>query len=509
MVTEFWQQVRSLADKYPHIWLCFQNNPSAPAQLIRYTVERGATYLETPEISALSAEIRDSLLSPSQQKALRLCLASSPIILIQGIPGSGKDRITKFLAETAIYNQQRLLLLSPYSAKLCAYENLPGIVCPIQAISDTKWLQQCLQQKHLYNLKMDFLPLYLQPDELLNQLRSPQELEYWLGLVHSGMSIDKLAEQLRQKFPKCSIPRIQLLAHRLQKLSSLLESQFYIIQKARQLSSANLHELATKLHRLGKLTFTGTIAEYLQIEYYSPSELPFDLTIVTESEELTWLELIVLAVKTRKLVLFGNLTPSSRKQKPFTYLGELLLPCYRYQLYEQFRQHYLIGKPIYESLYNRTINHCRKTIPLTVPHLGARLQWHDVRGSVDQVVNPLEGKLILSVLHQYLYCKNDMGILTFSSAQRDWFQNNLPQELKEIKLGTIEEWVGQERRIVLISCAGGNSLISFDEIVTALSRAQDYLLIFGNLEIWQKSSTPLEKLLANREIYREREVRLV
>jgi hypothetical protein len=79
-------------------------------------------------------------------------------------------------------------------------------------------------------------------------------------------------------------------------------------------------------------------------------------------------------------------------------LGEFLLPTYRYTLTEQFRLHSAMARPIWETLYQRWIHTQPRSDILTVPQLGTRLQWQDIRSSSSQSENPWEGNRVLKFL---------------------------------------------------------------------------------------------------------------
>jgi hypothetical protein len=513
MGIEFWDNLRPLTEQFPHLWSQMQSNISGPTQLIRDTVCQGTIYQPTSESLALSAGRINCPLSPSQQTALNLCLASSPLFVLEGVRGSGKRRIAQLLSEIIIRHQKKLLLLTRYPGSLQAYENLPGIVCPIVATSQPKWLQNHLRQQYLGQTRMDFLPIYLQSDPLLAELRSPRRLEYWLSLLNSSISGKELIEKLKLEFPGSSISRIKLLAHRLKKSIPLLKLQLWLSQKAVQLSEASVNELANRLEQSGQLTFTGTIKNYMQTERYSLQESLFDWTIVIEAEELTWLELMLVAGRTKKLILMGNLSAQHlvrqpfSDQNPFFWLGEFLSPAYRYRLHEQFRLHHLISQPVYKALYNRWVHTHTTTSPLTLPQLTARLQWQDIPGQVEQSVNAWEGNQILTFLQRFqISLMTEIGILTFSPAQRDWFNEHLTSQFHAVKVGAIPEWAGQERRIMMLSCGSNPKIISSDELAIALTRARDYLILFGDFRVWQEARTPLQQILMSQDIQREREV---
>lgn len=97
------------------------DNLSLPLQLIKKTIEQGAFYL-TPKESLSCCEISPDLsLSASQQLALNLCLANTPLMVIQGVPGSGKTRLAQILARGLIAQQKRILILTHYPETRAIY----------------------------------------------------------------------------------------------------------------------------------------------------------------------------------------------------------------------------------------------------------------------------------------------------------------------------------------------------------------------------------------------------
>ncbi len=73
---------------------------------------------------------------------------------------------------------------------------------------------------------------------------------------------------------------------------------------------------------------------------------------------------------------------------------------------------------------------------------------------------------------------------------------NSPQDFSEILIGTVAEWAGIERAIAIITCVGHRETITPDTIHIALTRGQNYLILFGDYDFWWQVGSPLRSLLA-------------
>lgn len=516
MGAQFWQALQPLLDRYQHIspnlWESLQNNPSLPIQIIERTIDREPIH-PIAESDFHAAKIGSNVcLSASQQIALELCLANSPLMVIQGISGSGKTRIGKVLAQGLIEQQKRILVLTHHPQALSAYETLPGIPFHLHQSQDYSiWLEEQLQQQYLGKLSMDFLPIHLLPDPLLAKLRSPRKLEKWLSILQTSPSTNEIQSLLRTEFPESSSDRLNLLAYRLQTLYPLLQQQLWLHQQSEQLSQAAVTSLATEIEQASVIPILGTVSDFLQSQHQHVWEINFDCIIIEEAEYLSWGELILLAGMTKKLILLGNLSSNLAEfsRQPLFMLGEFLLPAYRYQLDEQFRLHSSIARPIFESIHNKWIQTQPRSDVLTLPQLTARLQWQDIRSTAKQQENPWEGNRVLKFLSN-LGCNyaKQVGILAFTQAQRDWLSVHCPPEFREVFIGSFADWVGKEKKILLISCVGNPERLELRDLEIALTRASDYLILFGNYQLWSTELSPMQSLLEHRELQREREVSL-
>lgn len=494
------------------------NNPSFPSQLIQKTIEQGAVYV-TLDTSLSFAEITPNLhLSTSQQVALNLCLANTPLMVIQGVPGSGKTRLAQVLARGLIEQQKRILILTHHSVTKSAYQTLPVVPFSLSCSQDyDTWLTEQLQQKYLGKLPMNFLPLHLLPDSLLEQLRLPQKLEKWLSILQDNDRRNEIKSLLQTEFPQTSEARLNLLAYRLQKLVPLLQQQLWLHQQSAQLSQEAAITITEQIKQQASIPILGTVSEFLQPQHQEFRQI-FDCVIVEEAEYLSWEQLKSIAEVAHKLILLGNLPlnlpfpnrTNYSQSPPLLWLGEFLLPTYRYQLTEQFRLHSAIAKPVFESLYNQRIRTQPQSDVLTLPQLTARLQWQDVRGKAVERENAWEGKRLLKFMSDLGAARSmQIGILAFTEAQRDWLRNHCPPEFSNVAIGSFADWVGKEIRILLVSCVGEPENLTVENLAIALTRASDYLILFGDYQLWSDRVSPMRDLLRQSELQREREVSLL
>ncbi|MBE9168939.1 hypothetical protein IQ238_15940 [Pleurocapsales cyanobacterium LEGE 06147] len=495
------------------------NNPSFPLQLIQKTIEQGAVYL-TSDTSFSFAGITPHLpLSTSQQLALNLCLSNTPLMVIQGVPSSGKTRLAQVLVRGLIEQQKRILILTHHPETKSAYQTLPVVPFPLSSSQNyDTWLREQLQQQYLGKLPMDFLPVHLLPDSLLKQLRSPQKLEKWLHILQdkhpTGGEINFL---LSAEFLQASEARLNLLAYRLQKLVPLLQQQLWLHQQPAQLSQEAAIAITEQIRQQASIPILGTVSEFLQPQYQELRQT-FDCIVVEEAEYLSWEQLFMIAGVAQKLILLGNFPlnlsfpnrTNYSQSPPLAWLGEFLLPTYRYQLTEQFRLHSTIAKPVFESLYNQRIRTQPQSDILTLPQLTARLQWQDVRGTPVEKENPWEGKRVLKLMSALGATRStQMGILAFTDAQRDWLCNHCPPEFSNVSIGSFADWIGKERRMLLVSCVGEPENLTEANLAIALTRASDYLILFGDYQLWSDRVSPMQDLLRQSELQREREVSLL
>lgn len=454
------------------------NSPPLPTQLIIQTVCNGSVYLSEPSPLNFPAVNSIVSLSANQQLALEMALANSAIALIVGSPATGKTRIAESLAHTAITSSKRVLLLTHYSATLSAYHNLPGYPFWCQQQDYRQWLIEQLRSRHLTQPQMDYLPLHLLPDTELIKLRTPAKLERWLPIIQTA-SQQQLTQLLQQEFSDLSSTRVQLLAYRLKQLEPLLQQQLRLSQLYNHLSEQAIAELANQLSENSQAPVLGTVAEFMQPEHQFLWQTTFDLVIVEEAQHLTWLELMLLSALGHKLVLFGDEMPRyfpqtsgyssffTRFPQCFSWLTQHLLPAYCCQLTEQFRLHPEIAQLVYPVIGDRWILTQTSRIAYHLPQLTHRLVWQDTPhlNVGEQIIqflqslNPLDPQLV-----------SQIGIMTFETQQRDWLKTHLPQEFSKLLVGTVAEWTGIERAIVIVSCVGNPESITPEIVHIALTR---------------------------------------
>lgn len=512
-MNSFWSTLKPLLERLDlslEHWQSLQNQPSLPLQLIAKTREQGAIYL-APEIPLAFDYTDDLALSASQQLALNLATANNPLMVIQGVAGSGKTRLAQVLIKSLIAQQKRILILTRYP-QTTTYR-IPTITFSLSNRQDDSiWLTEQIKREYLGKLPMDFLPLHLLPDVLLAQLRSPQKLEKWLHILQANHSSLEIKSLLSAELPQVSQARLNLLAYRLQKLVPLLQQQLWLHQLGEQ-SEATAAAITTEIQ--GSMPILGTVEEFLQPRHRQLWEMSFDCVIVESAESLTWTELALIAGVTDKLILLGNLPlnlsfPSRRnftQSSPLEWLGEFLLPTYRCQLTEQFRLHSTIARPIFDVLYSQWIR--TQPQPDTITLSQERLQMIDVRGKPVDGINSWEGKRLLKFMSELGAAKaKQTGILAFTAAQKTWLQNNCPLEYGEVFIGSFADWAGKEIEILLVSCVGYPEKLTAANNAIALTRASDYLILFGDYQLWSSQPSPLQDLLYRPELIREREVSL-
>ena len=516
-MNSFWSQLQPLL-KLPNValehWQYLQNNPSLALQLIQKTSEQGAIYLASETPLAFS-QTTDLPLSINQQKALNLATTNNPLMVIRGVPGSGKTYLARALIDSLISQQKHILILTHYPASKSVYVK-SNIAFSLSNTQDyDTWLTEQIKREYLGKLPMNFLPLYLLPDALLAQLRSPQKLEKWLHILQVNHSTKELKPLLSEEFSQVSSARLDLLAYNLQKLAPLLKQQLWLYQLSEQ-SGAIASAVRAEIKQQDTIPILGTVEEFLQLQHQQLWKKPFDCVIVESAEYLAWSELILIAGVAKKLILLGNLPLSLSfpnrhnftQSSPLEWLGEFLLPTYRYQLTEQFRSHFTIARPIFDVLYSQWIRTQPKLNTVNLPQ--RRLQMIDVRGKPVDEVNSWEGKRLLKFMSKLGAAKaKQIGILAFTEAQKTWFKNNCPSEFKEILIGSFADWARKESEILLISCVGYPQQLAESDLAVSLTRARDYLILFGDCQLWSSRSSPMQNLLFQPELQREREVSLI
>ena len=518
----FWSQVQQGLQAYPADRIAslqeqlsaLEKQPTLAVEVMVQNICGGGIYLDQRVDLNLTESTLNLSFSPSQQDALGLGLSNNPLAVIAGVPGSGKTRIAKAIAQTAIQQNKQVLIVTKTQESLTAFADLSNH--PFQRnINQSYEAEQIQQLRHAFsNATMDYLPLYLLPDLLLSKLRSRTELETWLPLLQTTPH-SQLAQQLQQQFPEQPRVRIQLLAYRLHQLQPMLRQQLKLHQLYEELSDQDIQSLAIEQKNTTR-TILATIADVLS----SPTlwQRSFDWVIVDDVGLLSWAGLLLLAGLAKKLVLLGTppLPESFAKSAnskaltcPFHSLLNQLLPTYRCHLNEQFRLHTALAKPVYETISDCWIHTYPRSISTHLPDHPSRLIWQDIPGNAiahdNSYLNELEGRRLLEFLQQNLLIPaSKIGIITFYTAQRDWLQAHCPPRLSNIKIGTIAEWVGQERSLVLLSCVGQATQVTPEDIATALTRGQDYLMIFGQVDHWRQHSSLMQSLLSQPSLHKER-----
>lgn len=482
-----------------------------PTKLIIQTICHGSVYLTERSLLNIPTISPTVPLSANQQLALEMALTNSAIALISGFPGVGKTRIATTLAHAAISHQKRVLILTHHSTALTAYRNLPGYPFLLSQQQDYRnWLIEQIRHRHLAQPQMDFLPLHLLPDLELAKLRIPVKLETWLPIIQTT-SLSQLTERLHQTFPTLSTARLQLFAHRLKQLEPLLQQQLRLSQSYSNLSEQAVTELADQLIENPQIPILGTVDGLMQA-HQSLWQNTFDLVIVEEAQYLTWIELMLLSGLGKKLVLFGDSHTLHKRNYPaaqqtfftrfpqcFNWLAKNLLPAFVVHLSEQFRLHSEIATPVYRGISNRWILSQRVRSDYHLTQLRHRLVWQDVPSQT-------AGEQIIQFIHNLdPQIRSQIGIITFCTQQRDWLQAHCFPDA-DILIGTVAEWAGIERAIAIICCVGNIDLITPKDINIALTRGQEYLILFGDYDFWWQPNSPLRALLAQPELHKERTV---
>ncbi|MTJ08555.1 AAA domain-containing protein [Anabaena sp. UHCC 0204] len=517
---EFWQKLQQLIYQSGEIsettqaqWeklVEIHDSPSLPTQLIMETVCNSAVYLNERSHLNFPAITPHISLSGNQQIALEMALSNSPISLISGTAATGKTRIVNNLAHAAINHSHRVLILTHHTSSLAAYRNLTTYPFLLSQEQDYyQWIINQLRSQHLAQPQMDYLPLHLLPDAELAKLRTPAKLEKWLPIIENN-SYQQLTELLKPEYPHLPQPRIQLLAYRLKQLAPLLQQQLKLSQIYNNLSEQGIKEIADQLMENPQIPIVGTVEEFMHPKNQLLWQTNFDLILIEEAQYLTWIELILLSGLCQKLVLFGEeiskYYPNSNKTNLFfanffdcfKWLKQHLFPTYVYQLKEQFRLHQEIAKLVYPGISNDSIQTQSSNINSYLPETPKRLVWQDVphENAREQII-----KFIQSLNTEI---SSQIGIIAFSMEERDYLKDNLSKDYDRIFIDIATEWTGSEREIIIVNCSDHPENIPVEYINIALTRAKDYLFLFGDYDLWKKHNSPIQSLLYQRELYKER-----
>jgi hypothetical protein len=520
---EFWRELQQLIYQSRELsettqaqsekLLQIQDSPSLPTQLIIETVCNGAVYFNERSHLNFPAIIPYISLSGNQQIALEMALSNSPIALISGTAATGKTRIANNLAHAAINHSHRVLILTNHTASLTPYHHLttyPFLLSQTQNYQ--QWIINQLCSQNFAQPQMDYLPLHLLPDVELAKLRTSAKLEKWLPIIQNNLH-QQLIELLKSEFPHLSQSRLQLLAYRLKQLEPLLQQQLKLSQIYNHLSEQALAEIANQMMENPQVPILTTVAEFMQPENHYFWESNFDLIIVDEAHSLNWIELIILSGLCQKLVLLGEEIPTyyrknrninsffTRFPQCFQWLKQHLLPTYVYQLKEQFRIHLEIAEIVYPCISKDWVQTQYWNINDLLPQTPQRLVWQDVphENAGQQIIN-----FIQSIQTSNPEIIQKIGIITFSIENRDYLKNNLTIEDNQIFIGTVEEWYGNEKEIMIVDCAVTPENMTIEDINTALTRGKDYLFLFGDYDLWKISKSPIQSLLYQPGLYKER-----
>lgn len=518
------------------------NFPSLSIGIILETICKNKAFYSQERLSLNFPSINPGIsLSGNQQIALEMTLSNSPITVISGTAATGKTSIAKNLAQVAIDGSYKVLILAHNLASLSPYYHLTTY--PLVLSQQQDYYQQVingLRYDNLGQVKMDYLPLHLLPDVELAKLRTPAKLEKWLPIIENNTHQQLLdILKLQSEFQNLTQSRLQLLAYRLKQLLPFLQEQLRLSQIYNHLSQAGIEEIARQLLANPQVTITGTVAEFMQIENRLLWEASFDIIIVEEANRLRWIELLFLAGLSKKLVLFGaDLPPryyrsSQQTSEPvpipypynclqfncFQWLQRHLSPAYVYTLREQFRLHPAMAKIVYPSICNHWVYSQSYYIDdnpseFNLSQINRRVIWQDVANTMvgdqpvaENMVRFLEGL----IKNQEVI--SEIGIITFSGTQTNAIKEILSTlstisstYQNQLFVGTAGEWSGKERKIIMVNCSGNPKDIPIEDINIALTRAKDYLFLFGDYDVWQKYNSPIRSLLYDRTLSKECQV---
>lgn len=511
------------------------NFASLSIEVIIQTISRNNAFYSQERLSLNFPSISPRIpLSANQQIALEMALSNSPITVISGTGATGKTSIAKNLAQVAIDSSHKVLILAHNLASLSPYYNLTNY--PLVLSQQGDYYQKVINRLRYDNLaqaKMDYLPLHLLPDVELSKLRTPAKLERWLPIIENN-SYQQLADilKLESEFQNLTQARLNLLAYRLKQLLPFLQEQLRLNQIYNHLSQAGIEEIARQLLANPQITITGTVAEFMQVENRLLWETSFDIIIVEEANRLHWIQLLFLAGLCKKLVLFGEDIPprygQPKKSIPYPYnclqfncfqwLQSHLSPAYVYTLKEQFRLHSAMAKIVYPSICNHWVYSQSHYIDnslsgVNLSQINRRVVWQDVSDTMvgdkpvaENMIRFLE-KLIRNHDGQVM---SEIGMITFSPTQTDAIKEILPTissiYQNQLFVGTAGEWSGKERKMIMVNCSGNPKDIPVEDINIALTRAKDYLFLFGDCDVWLRYNSPLRALLYHPAVSQERQV---
>lgn len=499
---QFWKQLIAISNQE---WergrlIQLRNSPTPPIKLILETVCGDGYYSFQRSQLNLKRITPAFPLSGNQTIALEMVGGNSAIALLLGSPATGKTRIAYNLANAAIQQEKRVLVLSQFPATLESYQDLPNFPYWVGRESSSDIQQQ------LNHPKINYTPPHLLPDQILDQIRTPQKLETWLQRIEKNSpSRETLSHQLETEFSHLTETRRDLLAKTLLTNTGLLREQLKLFQLYQNLSVEGRETVRQQMWKNNPIL--SAIENCLQLQH----ETPFDLIIVEDSHHLHWKDLILIAGMGDKLVLFGEDIPqrqTGRQRKKvsfhrypysFHWLSHHLLPCYTHTLSQQYRLHPQLATPIYDLISNSWIQNNYIDIDnLDHPHLS----WWDIRNS--NFSSPLL-EFLSSLPPQHL---SDVGVITFSQTTRDEIQTNIKDIYPQVRVEDITHWVGKESLIIVLCCDISPDTLSPEMINIALTRGKTHLMILGDVSQWRETKTLLSKLLSHPNLEITRKVTL-
>ena len=244
--------------------------------------------------------------------------------------------------------------------------------------------------------------------------------------------------------------------------------------------------------------------------YKGLNKYNFQSVIIEEAEDISDFSMLYLLSKlTKQIMLFGDSRKLNQKQendnKNVSFLKKLInnnnihIAKLKYQrrmkpLFIEF------VKLIYgENSDNIYINHSDINNKEKIKGVEKDMfiiehnQLEEVNDNLDNITNSYEAKYLIK-LFQYLlkqgYREEQITILSFYESQITLFKRytQIIGESKEIKIKTIDNYLGEENDIILLSLVRSNKtfeigiLNSIDKIYMAFSRAKIGFYIIGNID---------------------------
>ena len=466
---------------------------SLPTELIESSCNQSSTYFISRANLNFPCANYTLPLSSAQKEAFDLAISNSPISLISGNPASGKTHVGCFVLEMSVRFQKSILVVARHANTLEAYKNLNVNSLFLEIFNNYSdsifaWLRHNLAQP-----KINFMPLHLFPDPLLEILQESKHLNQWIDLAEKG---DKknLQEEMMRVFPQVSKSRLDLLVEKLYKLYPLLKQHQKLKEHYLNLSEEGILQLTELMSETTKIPILATFQNVLNSDVKFKQ---FEIVLVEDSHLFSDHDLLLMASMTDKLILLGE---NIKSDTFFTRLSECLSPAYRANLSENFRLRPLLSRPIFSTFYysqpySSLQNYSYRTFQ-------NRLRWIDIH----------EDKLITPQLLDFIENSDidifsiKVGILTFSITAKEMIQSQCPeQSLNQIYVDSCENWYGKECNVLLIVCDGTKP--TPDQLRLALTRASDAIVCFGDINQYEMSS--FRTLIRDKTLTIEREVSLL